>query len=78
MDDALSLQIQQAVCDRLRSSKEHKDEEDYQPVDDIIPGYGFVMLLHETPEQTYQGMTVTIDEVIRKKGYSRLKFSKLL
>ena len=63
----MSFQIQQAVSDRLRSSKEHKDEEDYQPDDDIIPGYGFVMLLHEIPEQTYQGMTVEIDQVIRTK-----------
>ena len=52
--------MQNLVSEKLVTSKEHRDEEDYDPLNEVIPGYGFMMLLHDIQKETLEGNMMLI------------------
>lgn len=52
------------VCKQLEALKEHKDDEEYKAEEEELPGFGYMMLLHETNLDALPGFQYFIDAAL--------------
>lgn len=55
------------VAAELKALKQHKDDEEYNPMEEVCPGFAIMVLLHETPKDAMEGFQLFLQSILQQE-----------
>ncbi|XP_065649598.1 focadhesin isoform X4 [Hydra vulgaris] len=63
----LPEKVRTVVCDQLNALINQDSDENFLPLEEVIPGFGFSLLLHETEKEAMSGFSIFLSSMLSQE-----------